>query len=86
MRERLTENEEAVLVELYSSEENCVGYKFIEGVNSMGRKDLEPIIKHLKELGYINYWRGLMNEDGEVGGSGWCRSHKGNEYVEEHKL
>jgi hypothetical protein len=32
------------------------------------------------------FWRGLMTEDGEVAGSGWCRSRKGNDYIEEHEL
>lgn len=86
MSERLTKQEEAVLIELSSTEEHCVNYAYLDGVEGMHRKELMPIIKHLKELGYIEFWRGLMTEEGEVAGSGWCRSRAGNDYVEEHQL
>jgi hypothetical protein len=73
---------EEVLAELYSDGEQCIGY------SSIGGKTPENIaaIKELKEHGMIEFWRGLMTEDGEVAGSGWCRSKKGNDYVEEFKL
>ncbi len=86
MSQRLSENEEAVLIELRDSEEYCVNYAYLDGVKGMHRKELEPVIKHLKELGYITFWRGLMDDDGVPAGSGWCRSRAGNDYVEEHNL
>lgn len=86
MGKLLNENEEAVLAELSGTEEYCINYAYLNGLKGMTRKELEPIIKHLKELDFIEFWRGLMTEDGEVAGSGWCRSRKGNEYVEEQQL
>lgn len=84
---RLTEDEEAVLVELHYDAEMCYNYKWLDGIKpGLHRKELEPIIKHLKELDYIDFYRGLMTEEGEVAGSGWCRSKKGNEYVDKHEL
>lgn len=73
---------EEVLAELNSNEEFCYGYYGIGG------KTPENVaaIKELKQHDLIEFWRGLMTDDGEVAGSGWCRSRKGNEYVEEFKL
>lgn len=34
------------------------------------RKKLSAELKVLRELGYVEYERGLMSEDGEVGGAG----------------
>lgn len=79
----LTKSEEAVLAELGSNQEMCYNYAWLEGINGMTRKELEPIIKHLKELELIEFWLGLMTEDNETAGSGWCRSRKGNEYYEQ---
>jgi len=73
---------EDALVAMYSTSEYCVGY------NGIGGKTPENMvaIKELKKHDMIEFWRGLMTEDGEVAGSGWCRSSKGNEYVEQYKL
>lgn len=86
MSTQLTENEEAVLAEMHSDGEYCINYTYLAGLNGMSRKELQPIIKHLKELGYIDFYRGLMTEEGEVAGAGWCRSSAGNDYAEEHEL
>lgn len=80
---RLPELEENILADLHSDSEWCTGYRGITGGNS---PENVKAIKHLKELGYIDFFRGLMTEDGEVAGSGWCRSVKGNAYVEEFEL
>lgn len=78
----LTVAAENILTEMYSDAEYCVGYRDIGG------KTPENIaaIKELKEHEMIVFYRGLMTEDGEVAGSGWCRSGKGNDYVEEFEL
>lgn len=39
---------------------------FVQG----DRKKLSTELKVLRDLGYIQYERGLMSEDGEVGGAG----------------
>lgn len=84
--ETLGDIEEAILSELYSNEEMCYNYSGLEYRTKYTRKELEPAIKFLRTNGYIEHWNGLMDDDGRAAGSGWCRSEKGNEYVEEHAL
>lgn len=74
---------EDVLCEISDNGEWCVGYRGITGEKS---PENVKAIKELKENDMIIFYRGLMTEDGEVCGSGWCRSKKGNDYVEEFKL
>lgn len=73
---------EDILAELHSDAEYCYGYRGIGG------KTPENVagIKELKEHDMIEFYRGLMNDEGEVGGSGWCRSPKGNDYVAKFEL
>jgi hypothetical protein len=73
---------EDILADLSSTEEYCFGY------GNLGGKTPENVaaIKELKSHDLIEFWRGLMTDDGEVAGSGWCRSTKGNDYVEEYQL
>ena len=73
---------EDILAEMHPDAEYCVSYSYVGG------KTPENVtaIKELKEHDMIEFYRGLMTEDGEVAGSGWCRSEKGNDYVEEYKL
>lgn len=49
----------------------CVGYKGLERHTKMDREDLKPIIAGLKQKGFLEYHKGLMNEDGLMGGAGW---------------
>jgi DNA-binding MarR family transcriptional regulator len=77
--------DEHILTELSNTEEHCWGYDALRS-ERYKRPELKKAIKKLRDLGYVEYWRGLMTEDGEVAGSGFCRSRKGNEYVEEHSL
>lgn len=74
---------EDILAELHDDSEYCVGYSWLTGGKS---KENVAAIKELKQHEMIEFWRGLMSEEGEVAGSGWCRSKKGNDYVEEYKL
>ena len=73
---------EDILAHMDGDGEYCHGYK------GMGGKTPENIkaIKELKSHNMLEFYRGLMTEDGEVAGSGWCRSEAGNEYVEEYQL
>lgn len=83
MEIKLSEIEADILEALSRNEELCYNYAWLAGELGVDRKYLEPAIKNLKTLGLIEFWRGLMNEDGEVAGSGWCRSRAGNEYLAE---
>ena len=82
----LTDFEEEVLITLNSDAEYCHNYKSLSHYLECGKEDLIPVIERFKELGFLEYYRGLMNDEGEVAGSGWCRSKKGNDYIEEHEL
>jgi hypothetical protein len=83
---RMTDNEKAVLAEIPPGNEYCVGYRYLTGMNDLSKAQLKPIIARLKDMGFIEFHRGLMTEDGEVAGSGWCRTVEGNRYVDRHKL
>lgn len=84
----LTEQEYKVLKTLSGTDEECYNYAYLEGDTGLSRKWLQPIIAKLRQLGYVEYWRGLMTDDGEVAGSGFCRSRAGNEivYAEEDRI
>ena len=73
---------EQILIKLHDDSEYCAGYSYIGG------KTPENIaaIKELKSHDMLLFYRGLMTEDGELCGSGWCRSREGNKYVEEFSL
>lgn len=74
---------ENILVDLHPDGEMCVGYAWLDGGKS---PENIAAIQELKDNGMILFYRGLMTEDGEVAGSGWCRSPKGNDYVEKYEL
>lgn len=82
----LTDFEQEVLITLHSDAEYCHNYKSISRNLNVEKEDLVPAIEKFKKLGFLEYYRGLMTEEGEVAGSGWCRSPKGNKYVEDHEL
>ena len=79
-------DQETVLSEMWSDGEYCTNYRILSNSTKFSRSYLETIIKKLKENDMIEYHRGLMTDEGQVAGSGWCRSKKGNEYMEEHEL
>lgn len=85
---QLTPTEEVVLATLSADEEEewCVGYQHMQNLTRLDRVTLKPIIKHLRDLGLVEYWRGLMDDEGKVAGSGFCRSAAGNKYVEDNEL
>lgn len=83
---KLSELEEDILAAMCSDAEYCINYSILSRQLKVDRKYLEPAIKNLKSFDYLEFWRGLMTEEGEVAGSGWCRSEKGNQYVEDNQL
>lgn len=74
---------EDMLAEMYGDSSYCVPYNYFAGGKS---KENVAAIKELKEHDMIEFHRGLMTDEGEVAGSGWCRSSKGSEYVNEYQL
>jgi len=75
---------EELLSEMYSDSGYCVPYNFFAGGKS---PENVAAIKELKEHGMLEFHRGLMDWDEmKPAGSGWCRSTKGNKYVDEFEL
>lgn len=83
-KSKLTKIEDEILIEMCSDGEMCSNYSSISYIAPMS--ELKKAIKHLKEDNYIKFYRGLMTEDGEVAGSGWCRTDRGNNYMEKFEL
>lgn len=51
--------------------ENYFPYSYLERETGMDRGELRELLGIHKKLGIIQYARGLMNEEGEVAGSGF---------------
>ena len=66
----LTEIEYQVLKALGDSD-LCYGYDWIMDYTKVDRAETKKAIDHLRELRVISFYRGLMNDDGEVAGSGF---------------
>ena len=66
----LTEIEYQVLQALHDSD-LCYGYDWIMDYTKVDRKETKKAVDHLRELRVISFYRGLMNDDGEVAGSGF---------------
>lgn len=49
--------DEHILTELSSTEEHCWGYHQLES-NGYKRPELRKAIKKLRDLNYVEYWRG----------------------------
>lgn len=70
---KLTDNQDKILSVLQHGYggEFCYNYDQLEYETALTRTVLKEEIKILKELGIVQYVRGLMTEDGEVAGSGF---------------
>lgn len=82
-----------ILQELESDGSWCKGYDQLEEATKSSligsveaRKILQKEIAFLRSVGLVEYWRGCMNDDGEVAGSGFCRSATGNNFIEKYDL
>lgn len=71
--------------EFWGMEEVAFGYKPIIADTGMTKEQLQPIIATLKSKGFLEYSKGLMNEEGEMGGSGWSVTRKGADAYYEHQ-
>lgn len=81
----LEENEQKVLQVLFDNTdswaEHCIGFDWIMGDCNLTRKEIQKACKTLREKELVQFYRGLMTEDGEVAGSGYCISKKGQAIV-----
>lgn len=69
---RLTDVEYGVLQSIVENDSDCYyPYSWIMDYTHVDKKETKKAVDHLRELGLLNYLNGLMNEDGEVAGSGF---------------
>lgn len=74
----MTEIQKYMLEEMLTWREYCYGYwRFdIRIDNKAVQKDqLRKEMKGLREMGYVEYIKGLINDDGEVCGSGFTLNY-----------
>lgn len=73
---KLTENEEKVLDALFENTrtwgELCISFSYMQPETGLSIKEIGAACRSLKGKGYAEFYRGLMNDDGEVAGSGYC--------------
>lgn len=90
MEKTITEVEKKVLEVLFGSTrlhgEYCIGFDWIEGDTNLSRKEVKKAVHSLKEKGLAEFYRGLMDDDNQVAGSGYCISKKGVELAEKLEL
>lgn len=66
-----TEVEYNVLQAIQHDSDMCYGYDWIMDYTKVDRKETKKAVDHLRELKVVSFHRGLMNDDGEVAGSGF---------------
>lgn len=67
-----TDDEVKVLECLNRDAEMCYPYDYICGETGLTRDQAKAAIDRLRSFGAVEFWRGLMTDDGEVAGSGFC--------------
>ena len=80
----LTENQYKILKFLHD-EEWCYPYAPIEEETKLSRDILEREVKVLREVGLVKYVRGLVTEEGEFAGSGFCRTENVDELLNKYE-
>ena len=69
------------VIETFLEDTTCsFGYGYLEQATGATRAELKPIIERLKKLDMIKPEKGLMDEDGEVIGSGWGLTTRATQY------
>ena len=89
-KEEITEIEKKVLEVLFGSTrthgEYCIGFDYIEGDTNLSRKEVKKVVHSLRDKGFAEFYRGLLDDDGQVAGSGYCISVKGVELAEKLEI
>lgn len=83
---KLTEIQLKMLEQMLTWQEYCYGYWYfdiyIDG-KAVKKEQLKKEMKGLRERGYVKYVRGLINDDGEVCGSGFEINYMKREEIEQ---
>lgn len=67
----LTPIEYQVIQALSHDNDMCYSYDWIMDYTKVDREETKKAVDHLRELQIVTFQRGLMNDDGEVAGSGF---------------
>ena len=62
----------------------CCSFDYISGYSTDSTFDIKVVrraCRSLRKKGLAEFYRGLMNEDGQVAGSGYCISTEGEDYI-----
>jgi hypothetical protein len=62
--------------------EMCVRFWTVEQSTGRPRREVRLAIRALARKGLAEYHRGLMTEDGDLAGSGYCITPAGREWLE----
>lgn len=65
-------DDEVKVLECLERDELCYPYDYICDHTGLTRKEAKAAVSRLRSFGAVEYWRGLMTDDGEVAGSGFC--------------
>lgn len=83
MNNELNDTQRTILIHMNERFSDMTsGYDSFEDWTGMKRKELKPLMLDLRNKGYVTYERGCMNDDGDVAGSGYCITPKGEATAE----
>lgn len=80
----LSDNEKKVLSFLAENSidcEMCIAFDWISSDTKLSRVEVRDAARSLRKKGYAEYYRGLMNDDGMVAGSGYCITYAGKAFL-----
>lgn len=82
---RLNENESKILgvLDLVTREHGdlCVAFDYLIGETKLERAIVRRACRSLRSKGLAEFYRGLVTEDGEMAGSGYCISRAGQVFL-----
>lgn len=55
----------------------CVGFSPLVLDCGMDRQAIRRVVRHFARKGWAEYYKGLLTEDGDLAGSGYCITHEG---------
>lgn len=75
-----------VLVEVFDSEANCLFFWYLAKRTKLQKLEVRRACRSLKKKGFVNYIRGLFDDDGMVAGSGYCATEEGVKIINPNVL
>ena len=74
------------LGEYYEINSCCLYFQHISDHALIDKKEVRRICRYLARVGLAEYCKGLFNEDGGVGGAGYCCTRAGKEWLEAYGI